>query len=93
VITIGRLTKKLRLTEKNIEKVPNQSGIYILHRGTKSKYVGSASAGRLQQRLKQQLNQKRDITSFQYRPASSEKEARKLEQKYRDRLNPKQKRI
>jgi len=90
---MGKLTPKLRPTEKNLEKIPNQSGIYVLHRGQKSKYVGSAAAGRLQQRIKQQLNEKRGITSFQYRPTSSEKEARALEKKYRDRLNPEQKRI
>jgi len=88
-----RLTPKLKPTEKNLEKIPNQSGIYVLHRGQKSKYVGSACAGRLRQRIKQQLKEKRGITSFQYRPTKSEKEARLLEKKYRDRLNPEQKRI
>jgi excinuclease UvrABC nuclease subunit len=90
---MGKLTKKLRPTEKNLGEVPKQSGVYILHRGQKSKYVGSAGAGRLPQRIRQQLNQKRGITSFQYRPTTSEREARKLEEKYRDRLNPKQKKI
>lgn len=88
-----RLTKKLRPVRKNLEKVPNQSGVYILHRSSKSRYVGSAGASRLQQRINQQLKQKRGVTSFQYRSTSSEREARKLERKYRDRLNPKQKRI
>lgn len=88
-----KLTKKIRPTPKNLDKIPNQSGVYILHRGHKSKYVGSASAGRLQKRMKQQLNQKRSITTIQYRPTRSEKEARKLEKKYRDRINPKQKRV
>lgn len=90
---MARLTKKLRPTEQNLADVPKQSGIYILHRGSKSKYVGSAGAGRLQDRIKQQLTQKRGITTFQYRTATSEREARKLEKQYRDRLNPKQKRV
>jgi excinuclease UvrABC nuclease subunit len=88
-----KLTQKIRPTEKNLEKIPNQSGVYVLHRGKKSKYVGSAGAGRLQQRIKQQLNKKRGINSIQYRPTGSEKEARSLEKKYRDRLNPKQKKV
>ena len=75
----GRMSDKKRATENNISKVPNQSGVYILHRGSKSKYVGSAGAGRLQDRIEQQLDQKRSITSFQYRPTSSEAEARRLE--------------
>lgn len=88
-----KLTKKIRPTTKNMDKIPNQSGVYILHRGNKSKYVGSAGASRLQQRIKQQLNQKRGITTIQFRPTSSTKEARKLEKKYRDRINPKQKKV
>lgn len=90
---MNRLTRKLRPTERNLDAVPNQSGVYILHRGTTSRYVGSAGAGRLRSRVKQQLGQKRGITSIQYRTTSSETEARALEKKYRDRLNPKQKRI
>lgn len=90
---MSKLTKKLRPTESNLEAIPKQSGVYILHRGQKSKYVGSAGTRRLLQRIKQQLNQKRGITSFQYRPTSSEREARNLEKKYRDRLNPEQKKV
>lgn len=90
---MGRLTSRKRVTETNVSNVPNQSGVYILHRGNESKYVGSAGAGRLQQRIKQQLGEKRGITSFQYRPATSEREARRLEEQYRDLLNPEQKRI
>ncbi len=88
-----KLTRKTRPTEKNLDKIPNQSGLYILHRGNKSKYVGSAGAGRLRKRIKEQLKKKRGVTTVQYRSTSSEKEARKLEKKYRDRINPKQKRI
>ena len=88
-----RLTEKLRPVKKNLENIPKQSGVYILYRGNKSRYVGSAGAGRLRDRIKQQLNQKRGITSFQYRTTSSTREAQKLEKRYRDQLNPKQKRI
>jgi excinuclease UvrABC nuclease subunit len=87
------MSDKKRATESNVSKVPNQSGVYILHRGPKSKYVGSAGAGRLQGRIEQQLDQKRGITSFQYRPTSSEAEAKRLEKQYRDRINPEQKRV
>lgn len=88
-----RMGSKQRITENNLDKIPNQSGVYILHRGSTSKYVGSAGAGRLQKRIKQQISDKRGITSIQYRTATSEKEARSLEKKYRDRINPKQKNI
>lgn len=89
----GRMTSKIRATEKNILGVPNQSGVYILHRGSRSKYVGSAGARRLQDRIEQQVSQKRGITSFQYRPTTSEQEARRLEKQYRDKFNPEQRKI
>jgi len=90
---MGRMTPKKRATDNNVSKVPNQSGVYVLHRGQNSKYVGSAGAGRLQKRISQQLDSKRGITSFQYRPTTSKNEARRLEKQYRDRINPKQKRV
>lgn len=89
----GRLSQTKRVTEKNLSAVPNQSGAYVLNRRSGSKYVGSAGAGRLQQRIKQQVSNKRGITSFRYRPTTSEAEARRLEAQYRDRLNPSQSRI
>jgi len=89
----SRMTRKKRISENNLSEVPNQSGIYILHRGSKSRYVGMAKAAGLQKRIRQQLKNKRGLTSFQYRPTTSEREARKLEKRYRDQLNPKQKRI
>lgn len=89
----SRMSSKRRISENNLSKVPNQSGVYILHRGSKSRYVGSAGAGRLQKRIRQQLNSKQGITSFMFRSTTSEREARKLEKQYRNRLNPKQKRI
>lgn len=88
-----RMTRKKRVGEKNLSEVPNQSGVYILHRGLKSRYVGRAGAGRLQKEIKQQLRKKRGITSFQYRSTTSKREASQLEKEYRDRLNPEQKRI
>lgn len=88
-----KLTGKIRPTQKNLDKIPKQSGIYVLHRGSKSRYVGSAGAGRLRERIGEQLSRKRGITSIQYRTATSEAEARALEKKYRDRLNPEQKRV
>ena len=89
----GRMTSKRRATEKNIAAVPKQSGVYILYRGSGSKYVGSAGARRLQGRIEQQVSQKRGVTSFQYRATTSEGQARRLEKEYRDRINPKQKRV
>lgn len=89
----SRMTDRRRVSDSNVSGVPNQSGVYILYRGQKSKYVGSAGAGRLQDRIKQQVENKRGITSFQYRTTTSEKEARSLEARYRNRLNSKQKRI
>lgn len=89
----SRMSSKRRISENNLSKVPNQSGVYILHRGSKSRYVGSAGAGRLQERIRQQLDNKQGITSFQFRSTTSEREATKLEKQYRNRLNPKQKRI
>ncbi len=89
----SRMSSRKRASESNLSKIPKQSGVYILHRGSKSKYVGSAGAGRLQDRVKQQLNTKRGITSMQYRPTTSEREARRVERQIRDRLNPEQKRI
>ena len=88
-----KLTPKIRLTKNNISKVPNQSGAYLLYRGQMPPYVGSAAAGRLQERIKEQLAQKRGITSIRYKPTSSEREARNWEKKYREKYNPGQKDI
>lgn len=89
----GRLTNKKRFTKRNIEQVPNQSGVYVLWRGkTGNPYIGKAGAGNLQKRINRHFNQKdkRGITSFQYRPTTSDREARNLEKKCRNKLNPKQ---
>ena len=76
-----------------MSEIPNQSGTYLLYRGNGDPYVGSAGAGNLQKRIRQQLNIKRGITSIRYKPTPSEQEARKWEKKYRDQFNPKQKNI
>lgn len=90
---MGKLTKKIRPTENNLSEIPNQSGTYLLYRGDSDPYVGSAGAGNLQKRIKQQLNIKRGVTSIRYKPTSSEQEARKWEEKYRDQYNPDQQNI
>jgi excinuclease UvrABC nuclease subunit len=89
----GRMTERRRVTESNVATIPKQSGVYMLHRASRSRYVGSAGARRLQLRIRQQLRAKRGITSFQYRPTSSQAQARSLEKQYRDRLNPGQSRV
>lgn len=93
VLLMAKLTPKKRPTDKNLSEIPNQLGAYLLHRGDNPPYVGSAGAGNLQKRVKQQLNQKRGVTSIRYKPTSSEREARNWEEKYRDKYNPKQKHI
>lgn len=90
-MTQKRLTSKKRVTESNLENVPNQSGVYVLRRKSGSVYVGSATAGRLQKRVREQVGIKKGVTSFQYRATASAREARRLEGNYRDRLNPGQK--
>lgn len=90
---MGQLSKKIRITENNLSGIPNQSGTYLLFRGKGLPYVGSAGAGNLQKRIRQQLSIKREITSIRYKPTSSEREARAWEEKYRDKYNPEQKDI
>jgi len=63
-VMAGRLSQTKRVTEKNLSAVPKQSGAYVLNRRSGSKYVGSAGAGRLQQRIRQQVSNKRGITSL-----------------------------
>jgi len=90
---MGKLSKKIRPTKNNLSKIPNQSGVYLLYRGEKPPYVGKAGPGRLQKRIRQQLRIKRGITTIRYKPTKSEREARIWEEKYRDKYNPRQKRI
>lgn len=59
-----RLTSRKRVAETNLSKIPNQSGIYVLRRKSRSLYVGSAGAGRLQRGIRDQISAKRGITSF-----------------------------
>ncbi|XOB40662.1 MAG: hypothetical protein ACKKMR_01445 [Candidatus Nealsonbacteria bacterium] len=90
---MAKLSKKLRPTIKNLSDIPNQSGAYLLYRGNNLPYVGSADAGNLQTRIKQQLNTKRGITTIRYKSTSSTQEAKRWEKIYRDKYNPKQKYI
>jgi len=91
---MGRLSKKIRPTEKNLSEIPNQSGAYLLFKGLKKPpYAWSAGAGRLQKRIREQIKKKRGITTIRYKPTKREREARKWEEKYRKKYNPKQKRI
>lgn len=90
---MGKLSKKIRPTESNLSEIPKQSGAYLLYRGNNPPYAGSASAGNLQKRIKQQLNIKRGITSIRYKPTGSEREARFWEKIYRDKYNPSQKKV
>lgn len=89
----GKLTQPRGFSMRNVQNVPNQSGVYVLESDSGVKqYVGMAKAGNLQKRLESHLNEG-DIKSadkFSFRPTSSTREAQKLEQSYIDRLNPKQ---
>ena len=88
---MSKLTPKIRFTLENINKIPNQAGVYILWRGANGKpYIGSAGAWRLKSRLLEHLRRKdkRGITSFQYKLTGSTDEAREWEKYYRDKLNP-----
>jgi len=86
-----KLSKPKRFNAKNIDAVPNQSGIYVFKNpNNEIQYVGSAGAGRLRERLREHLNN-RDIpnaTLFQFRKTTSEKMARDLEKEYISRLRP-----
>lgn len=87
-----KLSKEKGFSNRNVKEVPKQSGIYVLKNANDNvQYVGSAGAGRLQNRLLEHLNQQ-DIpnsTSFQFRKTSSLQEALALEKEYIKRLKPK----
>lgn len=88
----GRMGSKKPFSEKNLNDVPDQSGVYnLVNRQGEIVYTGSPGAGRLRERLKEHLNQK-DIpgaTQFQVRPTGSTAEARKVEQELIKRNKPK----
>lgn len=89
----GRMSKLMGFSARNVQNVPNQSGVYEIQSDSGvSQYVGMAKAGNLQDRLMDHVNEG-DISSddrFRFRPTSSTREAQKLEQTYINRLNPKQ---
>ena len=71
------------LSRKQVnENVPNQSGVYdLIDRNGVVSYTGSAGAGRLRQRLNEHVAQGDvpGVTQFRFRPTSSTKEARRVE--------------
>lgn len=87
-----RLSSRQKFNQSNLEEVPTQSGVYVVRNDQGNvQYVGSAGAERLAERLKEHLRD-RDIPgadNFQYRTTRSERDARALEDKYRERLKPK----
>lgn len=87
-----KLSTPKNLSKKNVDNVPNQSGVYVINNSSGNKnYVGMAGAGRLKDRLKEHLVSG-DIpgaVSFQILPTTSKAEAIKLEKKYIARLKPK----
>lgn len=88
-----RLTRPRSFSRRNVQQVPNQSGIYILESDSGVvQYVGMAKAGNLQKRLENHLTEDdiRSADKFSFRTTSSTIEAQKLERSYIDRLNPKQ---
>ena len=88
-----RLTIRRNFNQKNINDVPEQSGVYVItsKRGI-CQWVGMAGPGRLRERLQEHLreNDVKAADLFQFRPTSSEAEARMREEEYKGRLKPKQ---
>ena len=86
-----RMGARKPLSDKNLDDVPDQSGVYnLINRQGDIVYTGSAGAGRLRVRLKEHVNQK-DIpgaTKFQIRPTRSTPEARRVEQRLIKRNKP-----
>lgn len=88
-----KFTKKENFNKTNLEKVPEQSGVYKIANNTgKVQYIGMAGAGRLQERLQEHLNEKdiKGATQFQFIKTSSQREAESLEKKLIEKGNPTQ---
>ena len=87
-----RMGSKKPFSEKNVNDVPDQSGVYnLINRQGDIVYTGSAGARRLRERLKEHIDQK-DIpgaAQFQVRPTKSTAEAKKVEQELIKRNKPK----
>lgn len=89
-----RLSKPKPFNEEYIDKLPSQSGAYVLWRkGGRRPYIGMAEAGNLRERVKQHFTErdKRYVNKFSILPTQSTKEARREESRLRDKLNPDQK--
>ncbi len=88
-----RFTKKQNFNKTNLEKVPEQSGVYKLsNKKGEIQYIGLAGAGRLQERLKEHLNEGdiKGSAQFQILKTNSGREAASLEKKLIKLVNPKQ---
>ncbi len=86
-----RLNNRKTGTHDNLDKVPEQSGAYLIRRRSGvAKYAGEAGAGRLQERLKEhkQSGLLAPGDTFQYCTTSSKRDAKRLERKYRGVYKP-----
>jgi excinuclease UvrABC nuclease subunit len=86
-----RMGRRGPISKKNIQDVPDQSGVYnLINRNGDVVYTGSAGAGRLKNRLAEHLTSG-DIpgaTHFQTRTTSSTREARNVEKQLIKRNQP-----
>lgn len=88
-----RLTNPRPLTDETLRSIPRQSGVYVFSdkNGTVLD-VGSAGAGRLREEVVEKLRRRPDIaeraTQIQIRATERERDARRLERQYQDRLKP-----
>ena len=87
-----RMGAKKPFSNKNVNSVPDQSGVYnLINQQGDIVYTGLAGARRLRGRLKEHLDQE-DIpgaAQFQVRPTRSTAEAKKVEEKLIKRNKPK----
>ena len=87
-----RLGARKELTDKNLGKIPRQSGIYLFRdKKAVPLKVGKAGAWRLQDRVKENLSKGEvpGAKTVQVRPTGSAKEAARLEKEYIKRYKPK----
>ncbi|MCH8063729.1 MAG: GIY-YIG nuclease family protein [Chloroflexi bacterium] len=81
------------LSTRNLEDVPEQSGVYnLINQKGEIIYTGSAGAGRLRARLEEHLSSGdvRGARKFQTRPLSSTAEARRVEAALIERNKPRE---
>ena len=77
-----KMGKTKGLSKRNLENVPDQSGVYtLISRQGEIIYTGLAGAGRLKSRLNEHPSSGdvRGATKFQIRPMSSTAEAKRVE--------------